>query len=282
MKPSGLSCFIGRVLLVCALSSSGAAYAIDVGVLAGSSGCPAGSESLYIWIDNEDYRNVNSASGWLGASYVTENTGLQFCRINGDNLRYAGAPEPFMVLRLGGVCPESSTSLHRFVDAENSLDGEWSSSNIPDALYQGTSSLAPDVFLNFCVFPTNAYVGTPFPDIGAEYGVFASSTFSAAYASTQHGSIYMDDEDNFNYNQWCEPNSIGVRLCSERSAYRNYWNIIDGGLNTGINIAKVRDAPPPSCSSVSADASPLALSGLVLLALLSLRRSRAAHHEHPL
>ena len=73
-----------------------------------------------------------------------------------------------------------------------------------------------------------------------EYGVFAPPSFSGAI---EHGYIYMDDQQasifGDNHNGWCD-DIDGPFSCSGLSDDPNYYDIIYGGHNTALSIARVR------------------------------------------
>lgn len=210
----------------------------DVGVIPGSASCPAGSERITIGMDDEDNQNANSSSGWIGAIVSNINTTFVFCRIDGTQLPLVEAA--FAVLQLSPQCPPSglSTPFSRYFDNEDSSNANGFSGNI----YPNESVFSGHGFtrLYFCLFPPDPLSsGHSFPDLGIEYGVFASSLPNSGLAS---GHLHTDDEDNNNINSF-------------DSAYYllGTWGvsqIISGGTNTDISIVKVRDAPPPCLKKV--------------------------------
>jgi hypothetical protein len=203
----------------------------DVGVLKGGQGCPpappplVGDTTQYILLDNEDRRNKNNRGGWLGASYSSTNTYLELCQV--DGLQFSGKTEAYMVVALNATnCPSGAVRMARHFDTENS--GNISASSIPGVI-QGTR----DVLIQFCAFKPNTGWGAAFPNIGREYGVFAPARSSF---SLQDGFFYLDDEDSHNDNYWV--NSDGA--VSDFGEERSYWNILNGGVNTGMDVARVR------------------------------------------
>jgi hypothetical protein len=209
----------------------------EVGVIPGSTSCPAGSERITIGMDDEDHKNANSSSGWIGAIISNKNTTFVFCRVDGTQLPLVEAA--YAVLQLSAQCPPSgfSTPFSRYFDNENSFNQNGFSGNI----YPNRSVFSGHGYtqLYFCLFPPDPLgSGHSFPDLGIEYGVFASSLPSSGLAS---GYLHTDDEDHNNDNSFDSAyNLLGPWGVSK---------IISGGTNTDISIVKVHNAPipPPPC-----------------------------------
>lgn len=237
MKIQSLVRRAGHTLAVCALASSALAQAQSLAVLKGSQGCPMGSEEKYIYIDNENSSNANTSSGWLGATVVTENTDFRFCSVNANF--FPTLERDYALLSLDGTCPIGTIRFRRIIDANNNFLATASTSrtDIPGVLIPADNNPAPDVKMTFCRFPGAGSIAwnNPFPDLGVDYGVFAPSDFRYA---KQTGRVYMDDEDSAatggNLNRWCTESDY----CT--SGNQNLYNIMDGGLNTAMKLALVR------------------------------------------
>jgi hypothetical protein len=214
------------------MQAAGGVY--DVGVIPETEHCPAGSELIAIYMDDEDSKNADHISGWTGS--ITQpggrNTRFVFCRING--LKFSAGFQPYAVLSLASQCPPGSVKFQRKFENECSDNRNDHSGNIwPN---QSTSSSDCDstysyTNLNFCLFQVDPYAGDPyFPDFGPAYGVFAASNFHGALAT---GNLHTDDEDDDNQNSY---DSTYSSLGWEAS------NIISGGRNTDISVVKVKNA----------------------------------------
>jgi hypothetical protein len=212
-----------------------------VGVIPGSASCPAGSELITIHMDDEDHNNANSRFGWIGAIVSDKNTTFVFCRVDGTQFNQVAVPYPYAVLQLSPQCPAFSMPFSRYFDNEDSSNQNGGSGNISP----NVSAFVQNGYteLHFCLFPPNQLpMGTSFPNLGIEYGVFASNLLNSGLVSGQtSGHLHTDDEDNSNENNF-------------DFAYYNIPNtwasqIISGGTNTDISIVKVRNAspPPPPC-----------------------------------
>jgi len=233
----------------------------QVGVIMGVEGCPGGAASLTIHIDNEDSNNANNRGGWIGATVSDQNTTFYFCRVSGNNFWPVG--QPYMVLSLGSSCPNGSQTVLRRFDGEDRRPASSSNINGPAEGLPGAIIFDSDVYMYFCLFPGSGGTWGSLPNIGVQYGVFAAANFGSALAS---GFVYTDDEDTLygwgtgiNYNQWCDdtswqqPNQRTSWNCDPKET-GNYWdpwtspyrayiegsNIMDGGLNTGMNLVQAR------------------------------------------
>jgi hypothetical protein len=200
----------------------------DVGIIPAAPGlCPAGSEYITIYMDDEDDDNASSLSGWTGAFHhrITDHvngTELGFCRVSGSqffNLGHAalinleGQPlDPakaeiwqygYSLLKLGDECPNGSKEHVREIDNENQNNLNESSGNIAPNTFSGSNT-----FLFFCLFtPTSGPSMNAFPDLGIEYAVFAGRHPDYTGPGTGHhnfwiqrGVAHTDDEDNSNDN----------------------------------------------------------------------------------
>ncbi|HEX6900640.1 MAG TPA: hypothetical protein VF789_13025 [Thermoanaerobaculia bacterium] len=206
----------------------------NVGVLASTLGCPPQTQGPFtVHIDNEDNNNANNRGGWLGASISNRNTTLKICSV--DSSLFTSASQPYMLVSLWSSCPPGTTRITRQVDSED--NNPTSSSDIP-----GVIGTYKDVILSFCLFPASGQSSASFPALGWDYGVFAAPGFPQAL---QTGFLYMDDQDipwwatvsDANRNRWCEGNS-----CSGYGENRNFFDILSGGLNTYMSLARISGA----------------------------------------
>jgi hypothetical protein len=209
---------------------SAAAGPYDVGVIPGST-CPSGSERITIRMDDEDNQNANSSSGWIGAIVSNNNTTFVFCRV--DGAQFLPMEAPYAVLQLAAQCPPYSFPFTRYFDNEDSQNINTSTGNIwPN----WTSWANSDTQLNFCLFGAFSWGGWGFPDLGMEYGVFASNLPNSGLAN---GHLYTDDEDQSNQNAFdTDYYNLGT------SASQIIWGD-NGDRNTHFALVKVKNAPPP-------------------------------------
>ncbi|HWO27157.1 MAG TPA: hypothetical protein VNO30_50855 [Kofleriaceae bacterium] len=178
----------------------------DVGIVPERGyGCPAGSDEIRIRMDDEDSRNANRQSGWIGKTRSdgqTTNTLFVFCRVNGDLFRpLSGASnasdmaDDYAVLKLGTTCPYGSQEFWRYFDNQ---DGN--NTNYTIGVITPNTSSGSGTRLHFCLFryaPAGVSTMSNFPDLGLVYGVFAPSDF---YRGLSLGYIRTDDEDSGNAN----------------------------------------------------------------------------------
>jgi len=213
----------------------------DVGIIPGKDGCPAGSELIEIYMDDEDDDNADSRSGWIGAIEQDRNTRFKFCRVDGDrftSVLYSG----FAVLQLSTTCPSGSASYQRTFENERNHNANTNSSSFgygisPNWQYGNFTQLSVCLFNGLSVPP---YPGTWFPDFGVEYGVFASQATLAG--APTYGSLHIDDEDGsfINHNQDdfnAEYYGSGLMMA-----------IMSGTDNTDMQIAKVMPYCQPAAS----------------------------------
>ncbi len=229
--------------------------AYDVGVISyqdnpglWATACPGQKGLVRIYLDNEDYKNTNSRSGWIGGIGSDSNgTRLPFCRINGQKLKplttNLNTAYEYAVLSLSGTCPNESVSFWRHFDTE---DGNNASRSWPDpsrstrtADYQSLISpnyldASYNVRLFFCMFRNSATPMDTFPSISQPYGVFAPSDFARAI---KKGWVYTDDEDTNT------GNAYGSLYPAESQ------RIVADGNNTYLYTAQV--ACGPSSASIA-------------------------------
>ncbi|MCY1043253.1 hypothetical protein OV208_18190 [Corallococcus sp. bb12-1] len=216
----------------------------DVGVIPKKNGCPAGSEFIQIYMDDEDNNNANYNWGWIGATQQSGNgTRFGFCRVDGTKFRplHHGwntdlRKETYSVLKLGSVCPLGSMEFIRYFDNEDRNNANWRSGNLwPNASNSNTT-------LRFCMFmPSTNYFMPGFPSLGMEYGVFAASNYPSAYWLAA-GFVHTDDEDRNNANWFSYNNNGNPGIL----IHAMIW----GGANTDMRIAKVANGPAPCTKKV--------------------------------
>ncbi len=169
----------------------------DVGVIPMANTCPGNTETLRIHMDNEDDDEESVVQGWVGATTVdgNGNTNFVFCRVDGNRFHSLAAANDvrsnYAVLKLGQSCPEGSVEFSRYFDNEDRNNHNSYSGNIYPNIVDNNSTL------RFCLFKGDGSTATAFPNLGFEYGVFASEHFTFTSA---RGSIYTDDEDRRNAN----------------------------------------------------------------------------------
>ena len=203
-------------------------HAVNVGVIPETKACPAGATLTSIHHDDEDRRNINSRSGWIGATRSNDNTTWRFCKLGtADSLSFrplakAGDSYDYAVLNMGILCPSGARRVIRIEEGE---------------LWRSANDSAGGVFPNFRVYNTwfnfychfdggaNSLMGymNEFPVLGFPYGVYASKTLPTSYA-LQTGRVFQDDEDYLNWNAWLGSGD----------------QVMFGGRNTERRLAKVR------------------------------------------
>ena len=194
-------------------------------------GCPGGSETVRIHMDNEDTNEASDAQGWVGATTVDGNGNIDFvfCRVDGNQFRSLAAANDvrsnYAVLKLGQSCPQGSVEFSRYFDNEDHNTSNGYSGNIfPNVVEvedDGNSTL------RFCLFKGDGSTASSFPNLGFEYGVFAAPQFTFTSA---HGFIYSDDEDGKKDND----NGYEADPAWKEAATA----IISEGLNTVMNTAR--------------------------------------------
>ena len=177
-----------------------------VGVIPAIDACPAGSEKVKIFMDNQDNGNT-TGSGWTGSWSIdgNGNTGHTFCVVYGAAFRFMtfNAPTEYLLLRLGNnktVYMEPRV-WNVYIDNEDN--------NNKNALLEGDFS--PNVISkNGTNFQFWAIAGknTPgpnqdaqFPDLGFSYGVLGTFTLPVVGGQAGMGTLKTDDENNNNVNQ---------------------------------------------------------------------------------
>lgn len=177
-----------------------------VGVIPAVDACPAGSEKVKIFMDNQDNGNTTS-SGWTGSWSIdgNGNTGHTFCVVYGAAFRFMtfNAPTEYLLLRLGNnkTAYMEPRVWNVYIDNEDN--------NNKNALLAGDFS--PNVInKNGTNFQFWAIAGksTPgpnqesqFPDLGFSYGVLGTFTSPVVGGAAGMGTLKTDDENNNNVNQ---------------------------------------------------------------------------------
>lgn len=234
----------------------------DVGIIPETAGaCPAGSEYIQIYMDDEDNDNISSMSGWVGpttqpATSHVNGTRLGFCRVDGNqfvNLGHANlinwehvAWSPtrasvgaytYSLLKLGTQCPSSAKEVFAHIDNEDNNNQNSVSGNFAPNVG------VPNADLYFCMFTPS--IGGPtmtdFPQIGVSYGVFGgrftppSGTGHRNYW-LQTGYVFTDDEDKNNDNYRVFPTGYTTDDVFDFAAG------VDSFHNSTFYMAKVRNA----------------------------------------
>lgn len=207
-------------------------YTNQVGIIPATQDCGV-YEKIIIDMDDENHRNRNNSSGWIGAitsDRSPSHTQWVYCRVpavfkplayvnNQLNTQYA-------VLSLGEHCPNGSIPFERYFDNQDGGNENWSLGNIWPNKITRTPSFTT---LKFCLFAGGTQVMTDFPDLGIGYGVLAAPGFSK---SLQDGWVHTDDEDNNANGYWVDP------------AWETYAKrIVSDGSNTDLYLARVTNPP---------------------------------------
>gem|GEM_PF-3510991 len=200
-----------------------------VGVIPEGQGCPNWNDLVVIHMDDEDKRNANGRSGWIGGITSNNNTTWRFCRVDGrkfKSLSQASIQQNhYAVLLLGsGGCPNGSRMISRYFDNEDTRNANWSQGPVyPNGSDRNTT-------LKFCVFRGNTEPGgtmAAMPDLGFRYGVFAANDFSKRIST---GFVHTDDEDTRNQNSIFDPFGL----------YGDASRFLSVGGNTRVNLARVK------------------------------------------
>lgn len=186
---------------------------------------------ITIAMDDEDRRNNNGRSGWIGATTSDRNTTWRFCKVNQSGfgndfaaLAYASADANYAVLKLGATCPSGARTIARWQDNEDWRNANWSSGNTyPNVNVRGRNWLTYYCHFDGGKAGTSGLMGG-FPWMSFRYGVFAGNRMPSQYAAA-YGDVYQDDEDWFNVNNW-------TGLFNTQT--------MGGGSNTWRRLVKVR------------------------------------------
>ena len=202
-----------------------------VGVLPGASGvCPPQTDSYWVYQDNEDDNNENSADGWIGGIISDGNTRTTLCRTSSS--RFAELTNDwyrvnFAVVALSPNCPVGTVGFDRYFDDED--EGNTSDDYVPS----GSATQADgNTTFRFCWY-INVDGDNPeapryaFPDLGGSYGGWGDP--DAGYA-LQSGRVHTDDEDD-------APSNDLSPVDSSLDWYRSMW--LEGGDNTTLRTVRI-------------------------------------------
>lgn len=200
------------------------ASADDVGVVPGSDGCPIGYPTVRVNLDGEDDEPLNGDSyGWVGQIGANKrNATVTLCRVEGSLFhptvwggKDAGIkPQPganlekygYAVIKLGDHCPAGSSEYLYKEDTEDTngwtnIEGDAS----PGLQMWGNAGSG--IEWRLCVFKYTMLESQTqmitFPDLGADYGVFAAPAFEgngASFKKHLRGWVLVDDEEDDNAN----------------------------------------------------------------------------------
>ena len=217
-------------------------YDDSVGIIPESPGvCPANSQRVWIDMDDEDRNNANWSTPWIGAFVSTNNTRLEFCKVDGERFRRltdSGSYKyRYAVLKLDENCPVGAVPFQRHFDNEDKDNRNANSGNIWPNTQDGNTTLG------FCLFrkdPTRSDRNQgvrhmmSFPDLGVPYGVFVDPEFDSQFLvpGTSRGAIHTDDEDTRNKNSFWAPDGT-----IDGEARR----IVQSDNNTTLITGKVRN-----------------------------------------
>ncbi|MFK3647272.1 hypothetical protein ACI2IY_02400 [Lysobacter enzymogenes] len=197
----------------------------SIGVIPERNACPSGYGYVQMYFDDEDRRNANARSGWIGATVSNNNTTWRFCKVDSVRalsyrpLPYFGNQYDYAVLSMGVFCPSGARRVIRGQESEMFGNQNWGNAfpsmrwaNMTMSFYCHFDGGAPSLLGHM-----NA-----FPKLGFAHGVFAPSAFPKPWALAK-GWVLQDDEDWFNLNFW-----IG-------------WpdDVMSGGGNTWRGLSKV-------------------------------------------
>jgi len=203
-------------------------HTFNIGVIPHTRACSNGATLATIHHDDEDRRNINSHSGWIGATRSNDNTTWRFCKLDGDTsqsfrpLPKSGNEYDYSVLNMGVLCPSGARRVIRIEEGE-----VWRSAN------DSSGGVFPNfrvynVWFNFyCHFDGGAgsqqgYMNA-FPSVGFSYGVYGPKAMPSNYA-LEKGRVFQDDEDILNINYWIGDGD----------------SVMSGGRNTERRLIKVR------------------------------------------
>ncbi len=198
-----------------------------VGVIMGPRGCGALTQHD-VFLDNEDNRNANNRSGWIGATISNKNTQFRFCAVDGNLfVPAANAGAAFALVSLAPNCPSGFTRFDRFHDNEDNRPASWDTT--PGGSPTTTMGAKLDTNMAFCVSTGRAtrVPNSVFPDLGVTYGVFGGRTPALSTWAMERGWVHLDDEDKNNRNQPDNPPSWTTEF-------------LGAGKNTDYWVARIR------------------------------------------
>lgn len=255
--------FLGLALTLIAAGAASAVvdntYAVGVVPVDGTT-CPADSQLVTIYMDDEDDDNNtdwvgyfgNDGGKWqspqtpfrgvregedicsiFGCTRFNENTTLRFCKVNGQKFKplttnVNAKSQFYAVLKLGQYCPNGSLNHSRFIDNEDDDNENWTSGPIaPNSQDHNTS-------LKFCFFRTgtSSNLMTSFPSLGIQYAVFHDydDSIQPSWVISKRWH-YSDNEDDDNINS-SSP--------SGTSAAYDFGRLVGSGTNTFFEFARVK------------------------------------------
>jgi hypothetical protein len=189
---------------------------LNVGVIPEVNSCPSQYSYVQIYMDDENTRNANNRSGWIGATASGTNTAWRFCKLTTASsvqfrpLPSAGAANNYAVQNMGVFCPPGATRVGRFHDNQGGSNSNSSIGNV----FPSVNVLGRNWLVFACHYAGGAYspIGpmTVFPNLNMKYGVFGPD--SSPYGLLK-GWVYQDDEDFANLNSWI--NQPGTTIFSE-------------------------------------------------------------------
>ncbi|UXI70247.1 hypothetical protein [Tahibacter amnicola] len=204
-------------------------HTVNVGVIPETRACPTHAKLVSIHHDDEDRRNNNSHSGWIGATRANDNTTWRFCKLDElDSLSFrplptAGDDNDYSVLNMGALCPSGGRRVMRMEEGE-----VWRSHADTHGGVAPSFRAYNLQFTFYCHFDgaRKASLGpmNQFPVLGFPYGVYAPKTLPTTYA-LERGRVYQDDEDYANINFWM---------------FGSPDLVMSGTTNTVRRLAKVR------------------------------------------
>jgi hypothetical protein len=196
-----------------------------VGVIQGGSSC--GTYSRHeVYLDNEDSRNANNRSGWIGQIVSDKNTRFRFCAVDGTLFTAAAnAGANFALVSFSPSCPSGFTRFDRYHDNEDNRP--QSSDTAPSGSPTTTIGSAKNTNMAFCV--ANGLASIPnstFPNLGISYGVFGGRNVRTSPWVLARGGLHLDDEDNRNANS------------TNPGTFPYDWVV--GGKNTDYFVSRVK------------------------------------------
>lgn len=175
----------------------------NIGVIPDKASCPSPYPLVQLYHDDEDRRNANGRSGWIGATVSNSNTTWRFCKLD-FSASMAFRPLPpwsnqydYAVQQFGLFCPPGSRRVIRRHDNEDS----GNANNASGPVFPSFNQWPGNWWMFTCHFDAGPIAMGGFPNLGFSYGVFAPTNLPAPYA-LQNGYVRQDDEDFLNTNLW--------------------------------------------------------------------------------
>ena len=202
--------------------------------------CPADSQLVTIYMDDEDDQNRSGWGEWrlpqdpdTGGLYSFNgwNSPLRFCKVNGQDFhpRTTNINDKanfYAVLKLGISCPNGSTQFTRYFDNEDDSNANSRSGPIAPNVSNTNTTLV------FCFFRSGSVTMSDFPFLGIPYAVYHDFEGAQPFpynleTKSKHTS---DDEDDGNQNSMSPTGT---------SAYFDFTAIISNGPNTWFDVGRV-------------------------------------------